>query len=792
MHTNDDNLPSNSPEFDSPASGPCQPWGGEAMARGLSMAPVLAGGSALALGVGLLLAGAPAGAQMLEAPAPMDVAQLLERVHPARAVPGEIIVKFRESQGPTPRLRPEAAAPLGLSTAAVPTSGGELIYRLNVGVLLEAGSPSAVAERVDQVVAKLNAREDVEYAQPNWIVHPTATPADPGYASQWHYWMNGSGPNQSPGGINLPKAWDTTRGDPSVVVAVIDTGILPAHPDITGSPNLTAGYDMISNAFTANDGDGRDADPTDPGDAVVADECGPGEPAEPSSWHGSHVAGTIGVGNSDNPVGVAGVNWHTRVQAVRVLGKCGGSIADINDAIRWAAGLPVPGVPSNPTPARVINMSLGADAPCSASPSTQAAINDAVAAGVTVVVAAGNSAMDASGSMPASCIGPITVAASDARGFLVTRYSNFGPRVDIMAPGGDVRRDDNGDGDPDGVLSTVQGGYAYYNGTSMAAPHVAGVAALLLSREPSQTPAGVLARLQAAATPRDATQCPKPCGAGLLNAALFKEVQEQEQSLPFHYAAKVICGLQKDEGVGAATPARYGTIVNIRNSAEPGGETVLLTKELALALPPGFQEQGKLLPLGRDKLEPAHALATDCDDLRKRTNGGLPDFFDGFVTVRSTGSLDVSAVYTTAAIDREGRLAGQAGIDVEPVAERVAGSGGKRADLAVTKITNLGVNCPGGGGTCVTTVDAVVTNQGSAPASVTSTTRGVFDPAQSVTVDRPQGTLAPGASGSVTFTTPPGGNCFDPDCTVCVTADALGSIDESDESNNQLCVTHPG
>jgi serine protease len=199
-------------------------------------------------------------AQSLDATAPMDVAQSLERVRPARAVPGEIIVKFRESEGPTPRLLPETATPLGLSTAAVPTSGGELIYRLNIGVLLQAGSPNAVAERVARAVAQLNTRDDVEYAQPNWIVYPSATPTDPGYASQWHYWMNGTGPGQSPGGINLPTAWDTTQGSPSVVVAVIDTGILPAHPDIAGSPNLAAGFDMISNAFTANDG--ADATPT--------------------------------------------------------------------------------------------------------------------------------------------------------------------------------------------------------------------------------------------------------------------------------------------------------------------------------------------------------------------------------------------------------------------------------------------------------------------------------------------------------------------------------------------------
>jgi serine protease len=235
------------------------------------------------------------------------------------------------------------------------------------------------------------------------------------------------------------------------------------------------------------------------------------------------VAGTIGVGKTDNGIGVAGINWNVKLQAVRVLGKCGGTTTDINDGIRWAAGLPVSGVPINPTPAKVINMSLGTPpgTPCSMSPSTQAAINDAVAMGATVVVAAGNDATDASQVFPASCNNVITVAASDYRGYLVTRYSNFGSTVEIMAPGGDVQRDDNGDGRPDGVLSMVDpsaGTYAFYNGTSMAAPHVAGVAALLLAQEPSLTPSQVLARLQSSALVRTSAQCPQPCGAGLLSA----------------------------------------------------------------------------------------------------------------------------------------------------------------------------------------------------------------------------------------------------------------------------------
>lgn len=166
---------------------------------------------------------------------------------------------------------------------------------------------------------------------------------------------------------------------------------------------------------------------------------------------------------------MAGVNWQVTVVPVRVLGKCGGITSDINDAIRWSAGLPVPGVPPNPNPARVINMSLSAHELCSASPSTQSAIDDAVAAGAVVVVAAGNRAEDTARSYPASCDNVITVAASGPRGRLVSGYSNYGEKVEILAPGGDT-----GQGLTRGVLSMVRNGYAFYNGPSMAAPHVAG------------------------------------------------------------------------------------------------------------------------------------------------------------------------------------------------------------------------------------------------------------------------------------------------------------------------------
>ena len=460
----------------------------------------------------------PATAKVLSM-APQTVEALLERRITANFVPGEVVVKMKPAASGLRIMPATELKRLNLEIKSEQTSGGEIVYRLPATMLNSLKAEDARARTI-AAVKSLQARADVAYAQPNYIFQITAVPNDSNYPKQWHYFDNGNGAGQAPGGINLPTAWNTTQGSAAVVVAVIDTGILPDHEDIAGSLNLASGYDMISDPAIANDGDGRDSDPTDPGDAIDADECYAGNPALPSSWHGTHVSGTIGVGKTNNNLGVAGINWNVKLQPVRVLGKCGGTMVDINDAIRWAAGLPVPGTPTNPTPAKVINMSLGGASPCSASPATQSAINDAIGKGVTVVVAAGNESSDAAQFIPASCNGVITVAASDRLGNLATRYSNFGARVDILAPGGDVRQDSDNDGNPDGVLSMVEGGYAFYNGTSMAAPHTAGVAALLLAQDSTRSPAQILSLLKANALPRTATQCPRPCGAGLLNAQL--------------------------------------------------------------------------------------------------------------------------------------------------------------------------------------------------------------------------------------------------------------------------------
>jgi serine protease len=362
----------------------------------------------------------------------------------------------------------------------------------------------------------LAASDKVEYAEPDVMLHALSVPNDPEYPAQWHY-------SEPAGGINGPAAWDVTKGS-GVVVAVIDTG-RTAHPDLDA--NTVAGYDFITNAANARDGNGRDSNPQDEGDwNATAGECGAGSEPGDSSWHGTHVAGTVAA-VSDNGVGVAGVAPQARVQHLRVLGKCGGALSDIADAVVWASGGTVPGVPVNATPARVVNMSLGGSGRCTRA--YQNAINAAVGRGTTVVVAAGNSNANASGFNPANCANVVSVSALNRAGSRAF-YSNFGASVDVAAPGGEVRRSTDAPGTrttpENGVLSTINAGpttpgtpaYTTYMGTSMAAPHVAGVVALLLSRTPGLTPAQVESAIKDSARPIPG-DCPEGCGAGLADAA---------------------------------------------------------------------------------------------------------------------------------------------------------------------------------------------------------------------------------------------------------------------------------
>ena len=346
----------------------------------------------------------------------------------------------------------------------------------------------------------------VDYAEPDLRLQAQLVPADPSYLSQWGYY-------EATAGLNLPTAWNSATGT-GVVVAIVDTGYRP-HADLVA--NLLPGYDFISTAAAANDGNGRDASALDAGDAVVANECGSGSGAHSSSWHGTHVAGTVAAA-AGNGLGGVGVAYGAKLLPVRVLGKCGGYTSDIADGMVWASGGAVSGVPTNTTPARVINLSLGGGGACGTT--FQRAITSARSRGTVVVVAAGNSNADAANATPANCQGVTTVAAVNRSGGRAY-YSNFGSVVDVAAPGGDMRAAAS-----NGILSTLNSGsttpgadtYAYYQGTSMATPHVAGVAALMLSRNPALTVEQVEALLRSSV--RQFPAACSGCGTGLIDASL--------------------------------------------------------------------------------------------------------------------------------------------------------------------------------------------------------------------------------------------------------------------------------
>jgi serine protease len=380
-----------------------------------------------------------------------------------------------------------------------------------------AADPAVAAVEIDRMMRHTGAaslRGD--------MVSPQLTPDDQYYAQyQWHL-------QNTAGGIHAPAAWDVSTGE-GVVVAVLDTGIID-HPDMDA--NMLPGYDFITDTFVSR----RPTNDRVPGAHDFGDwnddpnQCD----VTTSSFHGTHVAGTVAE-LSNNTSGMAGVAHNAKVLPVRVLGRCGGYTSDIADAIVWAAGGSVPGVPDNANPAEIINMSLGGSGSCKSV--SQAAINTAVSLGTTVVVAAGNSNGDVANFSPASCDSVISVGAARITGGRAS-YSNYGAKVDLAGPGGGG----GADGNPNGYVwqagnnsdtSPELGAPTYMGmaGTSMASPHVAGVAALVQSAVVAnggdpKTPAELEAILVDSARAFPATP-DRAIGSGLLDApaALAKALE---------------------------------------------------------------------------------------------------------------------------------------------------------------------------------------------------------------------------------------------------------------------------
>jgi serine protease len=360
---------------------------------------------------------------------------------------------------------------------------------------------SRTGESSATTLALVRADPAVESADMDRRRYPHAVPNDPLFTGQWYE------QSAQAAGIDAVTAWDTTTGRSEVVIAELDTGVRYDHPDLLAASaggRLLPGYDFVSDPTVANDGDGRDADASDPGDWITSADAATaaftGCTVENSSWHGTRVAGILGA-LSNNATGITGITWTPKILPVRVLGKCGGVDSDILDAMRWAAGLHVTGVPDNTHPARVINMSLGGTGACTSA--EQTVVNEVVSAGVTVVVSAGNEGGPVDS--PANCAGVAGIAGIRQVGTKVG-FSSLGAEVALAAPAGNCV---NASGAclfsidtsiNNGTTTPTTSGYTdQLNpnlGTSFSSPIVAGIAGLMTSVNGNLRPAQLIARLK--------------------------------------------------------------------------------------------------------------------------------------------------------------------------------------------------------------------------------------------------------------------------------------------------------
>ena len=503
--------------------------------------------------------------------------------------------------------------------------------------------PQGQAEAAAQVLAE---RIDVEWVVPDLprrVAETPVIPNDPSFAQQWDMWD----PSRANGGysVKAPLVWGTTTGSSKVVVAIVDTGITD-HPDLNA--NVVPGYDFVSDPAMANDGDGRDADPADPGDWVDQADIESGRFGSycdsdwigNSSWHGTHVAGTIAA-IQDNKYGISGVAPGVRVQMVRALGKCGGYDFDIVAAITWAVGGHVSGVPDNPTPAQVVNMSLGGEGMCLKS--YQDAVNLANSRGATVVVAAGNSGVPVTEFAPANCSGVVVATATGSTGRLAY-YSNYGVnagQVTLAAPGGDFNIDN-------GVYSTANSGVTVpgspsvrrLQGTSRATPHVAGAAALLYSLGMSGS--AVEKSLVQAVQPFPAgSGCTTvKCGVGILDLSLLSRTAPPSAPIDVMRLQTGATTVRVSWSVPPSGPTPSGYLVQ---ASTDGGtywvDTAKVTDTYAdVTLKPGMSYRFRVAALTQAGQGP-WSLITAPIELSSSNPPGAPT---AVAVVPSNGRLDVS------------------------------------------------------------------------------------------------------------------------------------------------------
>jgi serine protease len=381
--------------------------------------------------------------------------------------------------------------------------------------------PATAEESIAATIERLKADPDVEYAVADERRYLHAVPNDPLYVTTGQWYLQAD--PATPAAVNAQAAWDLTTGDPNLVIADLDTGVRFDHPDllaVADGGRLLPGYDFVGNTGVANDGGGRDADASDPGDWINSSDKGSSQfkdcDVQISSWHGTRVAGILGALTNDAR-GVAGINWQSKILPVRVLGKCGGFDSDILAGMMWAAGLPVSGVPANTHPARIINMSLGSTSACSQSYSD--VIKQLTALGVLVVVSAGNEGgvVDS----PANCPGVAAIAGIRHAGTKVG-FSSLGPSVALSAPAGNCVNTVSGPcvysiqtTTNSGTTTPLANEEAYTGntittddqpegpnlGTSFSAPIVSGIASLMLSANSHLNACQLVSRLKEGSLP---------------------------------------------------------------------------------------------------------------------------------------------------------------------------------------------------------------------------------------------------------------------------------------------------